>query len=76
MRRVSGDWDFDACDEGKLVLDNGSELVEYDGCDWKDNPTNILVKLTTKLNELGEDKHELVEISDGSDTLWFGIINL
>ena len=76
MRVVEGDWIFnedDDTDEGKLVLSDGREVLHCDGCDWKENPGEILVKLARKLAKLG-DQYDIVEIADGSDTLWYGIV--
>lgn len=75
MNTVEGEFKFDEEGEEMLgfFLDDGREVVEYDGCDWKENPGDILVGLAKKLARLG-DNFELVEIFDGSDTLWYGIV--
>jgi hypothetical protein len=76
MRVVEGDFKFDE-DECELLgffLSDGRKVIEYDGCDWKENPGDILVKLAKRLVKLGTDDHELLEIADGSDTLWYGIV--
>lgn len=76
MRIYEGQWpDTEDCsDDDQLTLDDGRGTVDLDGCDWKENPTEVLVRLTAKLKQLGEDKYELVQIDDGSDTLWYGIV--
>jgi hypothetical protein len=75
MKLYEGNWPDDAdVDFAHLTLTDGRTTVELDGCDWKDNPVDILVRLTARLRELGEDRYELVEIADGSDTLWYGIV--
>lgn len=77
MRVVEGEWKYDESDDsdpGELTLADGRKVIEYDGCDWKENPGRLIVKLTKKLTKLGADTHELLEIADGSDTLWYGIV--
>ena len=85
MRRVDGEYKFEEIkDENGYSYEDvvgffvgNYELPEgdYDGCDWKENPAKILVKLTKRLMKVYSEKtHEIVEISDGSDTLWYGII--
>ncbi len=65
---IKNEKDEDA--EPQLVLEDGRVCIEYDGCDHADSPLRALNRLT-KLVKKGQ---ELVEISDGSDTLWFGIV--
>lgn len=55
-----------------MVLSDGRKTVEYDGCDWKESPRKALNRLTKLLKKY--PNHEIVEIADGSDTLWFGIV--
>lgn len=72
MRIVEGDVAFneDETEQVGFRLSDGTLVTEYDGVDHKDNPARVLMKLTKKLK--WDD--ELVEIADGSDTLWYGII--
>jgi hypothetical protein len=75
MSRVfEGDWVGENEDDmGELVLKDGRKVIDFEGCDWKENPAKILTKLARKLAKLG-DTYDIVEIADGSDTLWFGIV--
>ncbi len=65
---IENEKDEDA--EPQLVLEDGRVCIEYDGCDWKENPSQTIIELSKRVKK----GQELVEISDGSDTLWFGIV--
>ncbi len=70
------DWVFeeeDGIEEPQyMLLSDGRKTVEADGCDWKENPATPILRLTKLLKKYPD--HEIVEISDGSDTLWYGIV--
>lgn len=71
MRLIEVDVLFD--DDGNHVgfkTEDGIRVTEFDGVDHKDNPVDVLTKLTNML----KDGDELVEMADGSDTLWYGIL--
>lgn len=53
-----------------FLLEDGRKTIHFDGCDWKENPFLTLLRLE-KLVKKGQ---EIVEIADGSDTIWFGIV--
>ena len=56
--------------EPAFKMEDGTIITEFDGCDWKENPANAIVKLTKKAKK----SDEIVELEDGSDTLWYGIL--
>lgn len=56
-----------------LKLNDGRKSVAYEACDWKADPTRLIVKLTKALIKAGEKTHELIEVADGSDTLYMGV---
>jgi hypothetical protein len=64
------DDDADSNTDFAFVMKDGTLIDEFDGCDWKENPAKNLIKLTRKLKK-GD---ELVEMADGSDMLWYGIL--
>ena len=78
MRRVDGGYKFDKHGEELLGFFVGkNEIIhpDFDGCDWKENPAKIVNKLTKRIcKKYSHDTHELVEVSDGSDALWYAII--
>lgn len=49
---------------------DGKTITQFDGCDWKDDTTEIINKLTKDMKE-GD---EIVELFDGDDTLHYGIL--
>lgn len=61
-------------DESEMLgfrdTDNGTLITDYDGVDHRDDPTNVL----TRLHTLMRDGDELVEMADGSDCIWYGIL--
>lgn len=71
MARHNGDMIFRNEGENSFTLEDGRKTIEHGGCDWKEDPSDIIESLTAKL----KSGQELVEISDGSDALFFGIVD-
>lgn len=53
-----------------FLLEDGRRTRMFDGCDHRENPIKVLNKLIKHVKK-GE---ELVELFDGSDTIWYGIV--
>lgn len=68
-KEVDPDLVTDAADIA-FKTEDGVVIKEFDGCDWKENPADLIVKLAKKVRK-GD---EIVELADGSDTLWYGIL--
>ncbi len=72
FRQVEGEAHFsaDGFEHIGFRLEDGSIITEFSGCDHREDPTPIFVALAKMLR----DNDQIVEIFDGSDALWFGII--
>jgi hypothetical protein len=70
MRIIEVELEFDGVDHVGFRTKDGTLIVDYGGVDHRDNPTEVLNMLTNMLKE-GD---ELVEMADGSDTIWYGIL--
>lgn len=74
-RWVFEDEDGNEDDDGNphVVLSDGRKSIDYEGCDWKENPADCVLKLTQH-EQYNPETHEIVEFEDGSDSYWYVLV--